>query len=188
MAQGKTGIGKSYLGAALAQAACHGGLRAMCTRVPRLAHELTIARADGTHTAMLALLARFDVREVADGREEVSREGCRRALPARTPRHIDCVFCRAKRARRRFFVVTDALKSQQDAQARAALVGGWVLDTDAYTALAPGLFAVVQGPYSSRPIADQRLKELKAIKTYKAAYVKEAGALRRTHIRQVRTA
>jgi hypothetical protein len=87
-----------------------------------------------------------------------------------------------------FFVVTDTLKSQQDAQARAALVGGWVLDTDAYTALAPGLFAVVQGPYSSRPIADQRLKELKAIKTYKAAYVKEAGALRRTHIRQVRTA
>jgi len=77
-----------------------------------------------------------------------------------------------------FFVVTDALKSQQDAQARAALVGGWVLDTDSYTALAPGLFAVVRGPYSSRPVADQRLKELKAIETYKTAYVKEAGTLR----------
>jgi hypothetical protein len=77
-----------------------------------------------------------------------------------------------------FFVVTDTLKSQQDAQARAASVGGWVLDTDAYTALAPGLFAVVRGPYSSRQIAEQRLKELKVIKTYKTAYVKDAGTLR----------
>ena len=34
---GKTGVGKSYLGAALAQAACRNGLRALCTRVPRLA-------------------------------------------------------------------------------------------------------------------------------------------------------
>lgn len=77
-----------------------------------------------------------------------------------------------------FFVVTDTLKSQQDAQTRAASVGGWVLDTDAYTALAPGLFAVVRGPYSSRQMADQRLKELKVIKTYKTAYVKDAGTLR----------
>lgn len=58
---GKTGVGKSYLGAALAQAACRRGLRAQCTRVPRLAHELAIARADGTYTAMLARLARLDV-------------------------------------------------------------------------------------------------------------------------------
>jgi DNA replication protein DnaC len=58
---GKTGVGKSYLGAALAQAACRKGMRAMCTRVPRLAHQLAIARADGTYTAMLARLARLDV-------------------------------------------------------------------------------------------------------------------------------
>jgi DNA replication protein DnaC len=58
---GKTGVGKSYFGAALAQAACRSGLRAMCTRVPRLAHELAIARADGTYTAMLARLAKLDV-------------------------------------------------------------------------------------------------------------------------------
>jgi DNA replication protein DnaC len=58
---GKTGVGKSYLGAALAQAACRKGLRALCTRVPRLAHELAIARADGSYTAMLARLAKLDV-------------------------------------------------------------------------------------------------------------------------------
>jgi len=77
-----------------------------------------------------------------------------------------------------FFVVTDTFKSQRDAQDRAALVGGWVLDTDAYTSFASNLFAVVRGPYSTRQVADQRLKELKAIKTYKAAYVKEGGTVR----------
>jgi hypothetical protein len=77
-----------------------------------------------------------------------------------------------------FFVVTDTFKSQQDAQDRAALVGGWVLDTDAYSGLASNLFVVVRGPYATRRIADQQLNELKRIKTYKGAYVKEAGAVR----------
>jgi hypothetical protein len=77
-----------------------------------------------------------------------------------------------------FFVVTDTFKSQRDAQIRAADVRGWVLDTDAYSGLSPNLFAVVRGPYANREVAEQRLKELKAIKTYKTAYVKDAGALR----------
>src|SRR5262245_3943420 len=50
---GKTGCGKSYLGAALAQAACRTRRRALCTRVPRLVHELAIARADGSYTRVL---------------------------------------------------------------------------------------------------------------------------------------
>lgn len=58
---GKTGCGKTYLGAALAQAACRAGRRALCTRVPRLVHELAIARADGSYTRMLAKLAKTDV-------------------------------------------------------------------------------------------------------------------------------
>ena len=58
---GKTGVGKSYLGAALAQTACRHGHRALFTRVPRLVHELAIARADGTYTTALARLARIDV-------------------------------------------------------------------------------------------------------------------------------
>ena len=77
-----------------------------------------------------------------------------------------------------FFVVTDTFKSQQDAQNRAASVGGWALDTDAYTGFGPGLFAVVRGPYTSRQVAERELKELKTIKTYRTAYVKDAGALR----------
>ena len=60
-----------------------------------------------------------------------------------------------------FFVVTDTFKSQREAQDRAASVGGWVLDTDAYSGFSPNLFAVVRGPYANRQSADQRLRELK---------------------------
>jgi DNA replication protein DnaC len=58
---GKTGVGKTFVGAALAQAACRNGMRALCTRVPRLLHEMGIARADGTYAATLARLAKLDV-------------------------------------------------------------------------------------------------------------------------------
>jgi DNA replication protein DnaC len=58
---GKTGCGKSYIGAALAQAACRSGRRALCARVPRLVHDLAIARGDGSYTKLLARLAKLDV-------------------------------------------------------------------------------------------------------------------------------
>lgn len=58
---GKTGTGKTFLGAALAQAACRNGMRALCTRVPRLLHDIAMARADGTFTNILARLAKLDV-------------------------------------------------------------------------------------------------------------------------------
>ena len=44
---GKTGVGKSYVGAALADAACRAGYRANFFRVPRLLEELALARASG---------------------------------------------------------------------------------------------------------------------------------------------
>jgi DNA replication protein DnaC len=58
---GATGTGKTFLGTALAQAACRSGLRALCTRAPRLLHELSIARGDGSYTSMLQKIARADV-------------------------------------------------------------------------------------------------------------------------------
>ena len=61
IAIGATGVGKSFLGAALAQAACRSGYRALCTRVPRLVNELAIARADGSYAVLLAKLARTEV-------------------------------------------------------------------------------------------------------------------------------
>jgi DNA replication protein DnaC len=58
---GKTGCGKSYLSAALVQAACRRGYRALYTRAPRLLQELAIARADGTYVKALARLAKLHV-------------------------------------------------------------------------------------------------------------------------------
>ncbi len=58
---GLTGVGKSYLGAALAQAACRNGFRAFCVRVPRLLHELAIARADGSYMKVLNRIAQVHV-------------------------------------------------------------------------------------------------------------------------------
>jgi DNA replication protein DnaC len=58
---GATGTGKSFVSAALAQAACRHGMRALFVRVPRIVEELAVARAAGTYAATLARIARVDV-------------------------------------------------------------------------------------------------------------------------------
>lgn len=58
---GPTGVGKSFLGCALANAACRQGFRALYVRVPRLVHQLSVARADGSYASELARISRFDV-------------------------------------------------------------------------------------------------------------------------------
>jgi DNA replication protein DnaC len=58
---GKTGVGKSYVGAALADAACRAGYRALFTRVPRILEELALARAAGEYSSLLGKLSRIDV-------------------------------------------------------------------------------------------------------------------------------
>jgi DNA replication protein DnaC len=58
---GPTGVGKTYLGCALAQQACRHGLRVMYQRLPRLCHDLEIAKADGSYRKQLAKLARADL-------------------------------------------------------------------------------------------------------------------------------
>lgn len=61
IAIGATGTGKSFLAAALAQAACRAGFRAVFTRTPRLLNELAIARGDGSYVKLLEKIARADV-------------------------------------------------------------------------------------------------------------------------------
>lgn len=58
---GKTGVGKSYFGSALADAACRRGYRSLFFRVPRLLEELSLARAAGEYGALLRKLSRVDV-------------------------------------------------------------------------------------------------------------------------------
>ena len=58
---GATGVGKTYLACALGQQACRKGYHVLFRRAPRLIDELTIARADGSLTRLLAKLAKLDL-------------------------------------------------------------------------------------------------------------------------------
>jgi DNA replication protein DnaC len=58
---GPTGIGKSYLACALANKACREGFSSLYSRVPRLLHEMAIARGDGSYLKLLGKLSRIDV-------------------------------------------------------------------------------------------------------------------------------
>ena len=58
---GPTGVGKSWLGCALAQHACRQGHSAFYQRVPRLGEELRIRHANGTFTRWLDILKNTDV-------------------------------------------------------------------------------------------------------------------------------
>lgn len=58
---GSTGVGKTFLACALAQAALRRGHRALYLRAPRLLDDLVIARADGRLARLLAGYGRLDV-------------------------------------------------------------------------------------------------------------------------------
>jgi DNA replication protein DnaC len=58
---GPTGIGKSWLGCALAQQACRDGFSALHKRSSELFRDLTIAHADGSFGRLLLKLSRIDV-------------------------------------------------------------------------------------------------------------------------------
>ncbi len=58
---GPTGTGKTWLACALSQAACRLGMTALYQRVPRLAHELSLARLNGSYLKLLSKLAKVDL-------------------------------------------------------------------------------------------------------------------------------
>jgi len=58
---GPTGCGKTYIACALAQRACLNGFTARYCRLPRLWHELKVARANGSYAAWLTQTAKIDV-------------------------------------------------------------------------------------------------------------------------------
>lgn len=78
---GPTGVGKTFLACALANAACRLGFSARYCRVPRLAADLTVARGDGSYRRTLAKLARFDLLVLDDlGITPLSPGECRDLL------------------------------------------------------------------------------------------------------------
>jgi DNA replication protein DnaC len=58
---GPTGVGKTYLACALANAACRQGYTALYQRLPRLLEELAVAHADGRYLKLMAALSKVDV-------------------------------------------------------------------------------------------------------------------------------
>jgi DNA replication protein DnaC len=58
---GPTGIGKTFLACAFAHKACREGYSAIYRRVPRLLHELDMARADGSLMRLLTRIARSQI-------------------------------------------------------------------------------------------------------------------------------
>jgi hypothetical protein len=63
---GPTGVGKSFLGCALAQKACRDGYSALYMRTAALFRDLAMARADGSLRVLLAKLSRMDVLVIDD--------------------------------------------------------------------------------------------------------------------------
>lgn len=63
---GATGLGKTYLGCALANAAIRKGYSALYLRAPRLLDELAVARVDGRFQRLSAAWARVDVLLIDD--------------------------------------------------------------------------------------------------------------------------
>ena len=58
---GPTGVGKSYVACALGQAACRKRLRVMYRRLPRIFEQLSLSKADGSYTRLLAKFAKLDL-------------------------------------------------------------------------------------------------------------------------------
>lgn len=58
---GPTGCGKTYLACAFAHKACLTGFTSRYYRLPRLWHELKVAKADGTYNNWLSAIAKVDV-------------------------------------------------------------------------------------------------------------------------------
>ncbi len=63
---GPTGIGKTWLACALAHQACRQGYSVLYTRIPRLMHQLHMARGEGTYGKELAKLARTQLLIIDD--------------------------------------------------------------------------------------------------------------------------
>jgi len=58
---GPTGVGKTYVSCALANAACRQGFSSRYYRMPRLLTDIAVSRGDGSYTRLLRWLSKVDV-------------------------------------------------------------------------------------------------------------------------------
>lgn len=85
---GPTGVGKTWLACALAHKACREGYTAHYLRLPRLLHDMAIAKGDGRYPKLLATLAKTDVLVIDDwGLAKLTAENRRDLLEILEDRH-----------------------------------------------------------------------------------------------------
>jgi DNA replication protein DnaC len=85
---GPTGVGKSWIGCALAQKACREGYTAVYQRLPRLFQELPLAKGDGSYSKLLTRLGKTDVLLLDDwGLAKLTAEQRRDLLEILEDRH-----------------------------------------------------------------------------------------------------
>jgi DNA replication protein DnaC len=85
---GPTGVGKSWIACALAQKACREGYTALYQRVPRLFHELVIAKGDGSLSKLFSRLSKAEVLILDDwGLSKLTAEQRRDLLEILEDRH-----------------------------------------------------------------------------------------------------
>ena len=78
---GPTGVGKTWLACALAHQACREGFTVLYLRLPRLLHDIVIARGDGRYPRLLASLAKTDLLVLDDwGLAKLTQENNRDLL------------------------------------------------------------------------------------------------------------
>jgi len=63
---GASGVGKTWIACALAHQACREGYSALYLRLPRLLHDVALARGDGRYPKLLSSLAKLDLLVIDD--------------------------------------------------------------------------------------------------------------------------
>jgi len=89
---GPTGSGKTWLACALGHKACRENLAVLYVRLPRLAEELALARADGRYPKLMATLGRLELLILDDWGltpRRAPRSAGDRRRPPRSHRHLD---------------------------------------------------------------------------------------------------
>jgi DNA replication protein DnaC len=77
---GPTGSGKTYLTCALVERACRRGHRALYVRMPRLLHDIAVARGDGSYARLLDRLLKVELLAIDDWLLAPLRDSERRDL------------------------------------------------------------------------------------------------------------
>ncbi len=103
---GPTGVGKTFIGCALAHQACRQGFTALYAQTGRLLQELTLAKGDGRYLKLLASIARVNVLILDDwGLDVPTAEGRRILLEilVRVPQLRYQPICKSQRTSARLF-------------------------------------------------------------------------------------